>query len=93
MTTWKDQMDALGTALLLIQRLPQGTTWSLTCTNDDTAESPSVLNIYVIHEGWPQLCERMRLSKPTTRSSREDEDQYVSYRQGALLISLIELTQ
>lgn len=86
MSTFRKQMEAIGSALLLIHKLPDWAVWSMTCTNDDDAESPSVLNVFAAEAEWTSLAESMALGKQV------DEGQgYRSYRQGTLLISLIEL--
>jgi len=89
MTSFRTQLEAMGSALILIKMLPDGTVWSLTCTNDDDAESPSVLNIFTAEPEWPLFQELLALGKPTDRST-SDGEQFVSFRHGALLVSLIE---
>jgi len=84
------QLDAIGSALLFIKMLPDGTVWSLTCTNDDDAESPSVLNIYIDEPEWPLYQELLALGKLTDRSTRNDGEQFVSFRHGTLNVSFIE---
>jgi hypothetical protein len=84
------QLEAMGTALLLIQRLSDDTVWALTCTNDDDAESPSVLNIFVPSSEWPRYQSLLRLGKPTDRSTHEGGEQFLCFRQGTLHVGLIE---
>ncbi len=88
--SFRQQLEAIGSALLLIQRLPDGSVWSLTCTEDDDAESPSVLNIFVRSDQWVGLTERLKLGAPVDRSTNEIGDQFITFRHGTLLISFIE---
>ena len=90
MTDFQKQMEALGSALLLSQRLQEDTVWALTCTNDDDAESPTVLNIFAKESEWPVLRQLLRLGKSIDRSEPEIPDKFISWRQGTLLISFIE---
>lgn len=84
------QLEAIGTALLLIQKLPDWAVWALTCTNDDDADSPSVLNIFAPESHWQRLCETLKLGRPVDRSTGEKGSQFLSFRHGTLLISIIE---
>lgn len=90
MTAWQTQLEAIGSALLLIQKLPDGTIWSLTCTNDDDATSPSVLNIFAPESEWTLLRDRLKLGRAIDQSTRADREQFLSFRLGTLLVSLIE---
>ena len=90
MSPFQKQMEAIGSALLLIQKLPEATVWSLTCTNDDDAESPSVLNIFIQESDWKPFQEHLKLGKPTDRSTHEDGEQFVCFRQGTLHIGFIQ---
>lgn len=85
MTAFQQQLEAMGSALLLIAKLPAGTIWGLTCTNDDDARSMSTLNIYVPEPEWGALAIRLGLKG----SSQYVAGQYISYKDGSLLISLI----
>lgn len=85
-SSFKTQLEAIGTALLLIQKLPTQTVWALELTNDDDAESPSVLNIFAERVVWPALIEILRLGK-----SVDQDKSFLSFRQGTLHISFIEL--
>jgi hypothetical protein len=87
---FREQLEAIGSALLLIQRLPDGSVWSLTCTNDDDAESPTVLNVYAEWSTWATLIVALGLGKSIDRSTQEVGEQFVSFKQGTLLISFIE---
>jgi hypothetical protein len=91
MTAFEKQLEAIGSALLRIPNLPDGSVWSLTCTNDDDAESPSVLNIFVPESEWLILQGRLKLGKSVDRSTSGIGDQFISYRVGTLLISFIEV--
>ena len=90
MTAFTKQLEAIGTALLLIQRLPAHSIWALEVTNDDDAEHPTVLNIFTDHDEWLSIIGTLRLGKPTDRSTNESGEQFMSFRQGTLLVSLIE---
>ncbi len=86
MPEWEGQLEALGTALLLIQKLPSGTVWAVTITNDDNGNEPSVLNIFYSEpDTFEMLVHRLRLGAPV-----DMEDEFTSWRRGALLISLIK---
>ena len=87
MTSFQRQLEAIGSALILIGKLPEGAVWSLTCTNDDDADSPSVLNIYLKPGEEPSaVANTMHLGRFTD----DRGDDFVSFRQGTLLISLVE---
>lgn len=90
MTSFQQQLEAMGTALLLIKKLPDGAVWAMTCTNDDDASSPSVLNIFAPECDWAIIRSRLNLGKPTDRSTDEISEQFLSFRHGTLLVSLIE---
>lgn len=84
------QLEAIGTALIIIRNLPEGTIWALTCTNDDEdARSPTVLNIFAPEKDWESLAERLHLPEPPVDESPDAGDQYRSYLYETLLISLI----
>lgn len=83
------QLEAIGSALLLIKRLPIHSVWALTCTNDDDAESPTVLNVYAPVEEWSYLQDALKLGKHLN-DSHSGGSKFISFRQGTLLISLIE---
>ena len=85
MSSFQTQLEAIGSALLLIQKLPAQSIWALELTNDDDAESPSVLNIFAEREEWPMLMVSLRLGKPV-----DSEKNFLSFRQGTLHISFIE---
>jgi hypothetical protein len=85
MSSFRSQLEAVGSALLLIEKLPADTVWALELTNDDDAESPSVLNIFAEREAWPKLQVSLRLGRPVDR-----EETFISWRQGTLHISFIE---
>jgi hypothetical protein len=93
MSGWKQQLEAIGSALLLIERLPDGAVWSLTCTNDDDAESPSVLNIFAEESEWTTIITRLRLGKVFDRSTTGNEEQFITFKQGTLTISIIQEEQ
>lgn len=84
MTNFRTQLEALGSALLLIQKLPDGTVWALTITNDDDAECPSVLNVYIEREHWTKYINLLSLGRAIDTS-----ESFMSWRQGTLLVSLI----
>lgn len=90
MTNFRKQLEAMGTALLFVQKLPPNTVWSLTCTNDDDADSPGVLNIYTTESNWFNLASILDLKKITDRSTTENGDQFVSYKVGTLMVSFIQ---
>ena len=90
MSTFRKQLEAIGSALLLIEKLPSGAVWALEVTNDDDAESPTVLNIFATEEHWPFIITSLHLGKPTDQNTEGKGDQFVSYRQGTLLVSIIE---
>jgi hypothetical protein len=90
MSAFKQQLEAIGSALLLIQRLPAHTIWALEVTNDDDAENPTVLNIFAEQNEWLSLVVSLRLGKHTDRSTHEQGEQFISFRQGTLLVSIIE---
>lgn len=90
MKAFQKQLEAMASALLLIERLPLDTVWSLTCTNDDDADNPSVLNVYADEEDWAKLACSLRLPRIVDRSTRGSGDQFVSYRVGSLYVSFIE---
>jgi hypothetical protein len=88
--SFSKQLEAIGSALLLIQKLPAHAVWALECTNDDDAESPSVLNIFAEEDQWAGIALSLRLGKPVDRNTSDRGEQFVSYRQGTLHISLIQ---
>lgn len=57
---FQKQLEALGTALLLIERLPPGTIWSICCTNEDDTDQ-SALNIYAPEREWARLILALKL--------------------------------
>lgn len=83
--SFRQQLEAMGSALILIERLPAQTIWALEVTNDDDAESPTVLNIFADREEWMKLQISLRLGK-----SVDSESSFLSFRQGTLLVSFIE---
>jgi len=90
MSAFRQQLEAIGSALLLVQRLPAHAVWALEVTNDDDAESPTVLNIFAEQDEWLSLALSLRLGKNVDHSTDEKGEQFVSFRQGTLLISFIE---
>lgn len=90
MTAFQEQLEAMGTALLMIAKLEQGTVWALECTNDDDADTPSTLNIFTVSSKWDGLRASLKLGRPVDRSTKEVGEQFLSFRQGTLMISLIE---
>jgi hypothetical protein len=86
MTPFRQQLEALGSALLLIERLPAGTIWSLTCTNEDGdgRDDSTVLNIYAPPDQWSLLEKRLRL----VGDNQHVPGEFLSYRQESLTISL-----
>lgn len=87
---FQKHMEAIATANRLIERLPAHAVWALEATNDDDAESPTVLNIFADEDEWIHYIASLRLGKATDRSTSEKGEQFMSFRQGTLLISLIE---
>jgi hypothetical protein len=86
MTPFRTQLEAIGSALLHIQKLPKETVWSLICTDDDTAQSPSSLTIYTPADTWDALTALLKLrSRPT-----EDLPTSRAYQQGTLYITFTE---
>ncbi len=81
----REQLEAIGTALLMIEKLPAGTVWALTCTNDDDTDSTSVLNIYIASENWNNFRAFLRLENLVDR-----DETFVSYHKDALTVSFIE---
>jgi hypothetical protein len=49
-----------------------------------------VLNIFAEQDEWLSLIASLRLGKHTDRSTDERGDQFISFRQGTLLVSIIE---
>lgn len=90
MNAFRQQLEAIGSALLLVQKLPAHTVWALEVTNDDDAESPTVLNIFTEQDEWPILIALLHLGAHTDRSTSQNGEQFVSFRQGTLLVSIIE---
>jgi len=81
------QLEAIGTALLLIKKLPDNTYWSLTVTDDDCTSNPSVLNIYFRDDvEADDLAKILNLGEPVDFDLR---DEYVSWRLDTLMVSLI----
>jgi hypothetical protein len=86
MDSFTSQLEALGTALLLIKKLPATTVWALELTNDDDMENSSVLNIFYRDQAFAdQLTTLLRLGEAI-----DVEDDFTSWRRGTLLISLIK---
>jgi hypothetical protein len=86
MTGFQNQLEAIGTALLLIQKLPHTAVWALELTNDDTLRSPSVLNIfYREDEEVETLRTLLKLGQAI-----DIEDDFISWQQGTLYISFIK---
>jgi len=90
MSAFRKQLEAIGSALILVQKLPAHAVWALEVTNDDDAESPTVLNIFAEQDEWLSLIASLRLGKATDRSTDEKGEQFISFRQGTLLVSIIE---
>lgn len=93
MTSFQKQLEAIGSALLLIKRLPEGSVWSLCATNDDDAESPTVLNVFADEEHWGGITSALGLGRALDRGRAGQSgrlEKFVSFRQGTLMISLIE---
>jgi hypothetical protein len=87
MTTFQSQLEAIGTALLLIPKLPEGTVWALTATNDDDARSPTVFNIYFRDDPEAEtLVTLLKLGEPV---DVDQDEEFASWRRGTLFISLI----
>lgn len=87
------QVTALHTAIRYISAIPAEAYWSLTVTDDDDASSPSVLNLYAPEEYWPKLQSILGLKNPTDRSTNDIGEQFITYRDGALNISLIDIEE
>jgi hypothetical protein len=86
MTPFQQQLTAIGSALLHIEKLPLDTPWSLVCTNEDDVSSPTALTIFVPHTMWEGLAARFKLrSKPTENTRRA-----LAYQQGSLYITFTE---
>ena len=58
---FSDQLKATRAALDLMRRIPQGTIWSLSVTNDDDPSAPSALNLFVPRAEWKQLAAVLKL--------------------------------
>jgi hypothetical protein len=85
MSAFRLQLEAIGSALLLIQRLAEGTVWALIVTNDDDQrKAPTVLNIYADPLDWAAICDRLKLKNPCDHQL----DEFISFQQGTLLISI-----
>lgn len=86
MTAFRLQLEALGTALMLVQKLPSHAVWVLNVTNNDDEANPTVLNIFADYSEWASIAMSLRLK------TIEDafEDKFLSYRVGYLLVSLIK---
>jgi hypothetical protein len=86
MTPFHQQLEAIGSALLHIEKLPPDTPWSLFCTNEDDASSPTSLTIFTPYANWDGLVALLKLrSRPTedTRIAR-------AFQQGTLYITFTE---
>ena len=88
LTDFQRQLDAIGSALILISKLPHRTVWSLCCTNDDDMESPSVLNIFAMKADWQRVRDALKMGEPV-----DTDENFLSFREGTLLISIIEPTE
>jgi len=86
MSSFRKQLEAMGSALLLIEKLPADAVWALELTNDDDAENPSVLNVFAGRDAWMKMQVSLRLGTPVD----SDHKTFLSWRQGTLLISFIE---
>ena len=85
MNNFRTQLEAIGSALLLIERLDDDAVWALEVTNQDTAEEPTVLNIFAEIRQWSRIIERLHLG-----SGVDAGDKFISFRKGTLYISIIE---
>ena len=88
MSAFQKQLEAVAVATRLIERLPAHAVWALEVTNDDDADSPTVLNIFAPVYDFPGIAMSLRLGKAVDRG--EKDVKFVSYRQGTLHISIIE---
>lgn len=81
-----EQLEALTDARKVIRALPSHTVYSLCVTNDDDREHPSVLNIFLTSSEQKEIIAQMlNLKNPV-----DTQSDFLSYRKGILLISLIE---
>lgn len=83
--TSRHQQDAISAGLFLVQKLPDDVAYGLTCTNDD-----SVLNIFAPESRWREIRATLALGEPADRSIESDGEQFLSFKIGALLVSIIE---
>lgn len=74
-----------------IEALPNGVVWSFTCTDEDDSTSPAVLNIYIKEEQWSTVVAMLEFKRYVERSTKDEIPKYVTYRDGAVAISLIQL--
>jgi len=88
MTAFQRQLEAIGSALILIQKLPDHAIWALEVSNDDDTDSPTVLNIFAPTHEWSSLVERLKLGRHTDEGTKDV--MFKSYKQGTLHISIIE---
>lgn len=84
---YTNQTAALRAAAILVEALPEGTTFGVEVTDADTRDDPGVLNIYT-----KSLEERDRVILRLGIQHAESTDKvanFISYRLGALLVSLV----
>lgn len=80
------QIKALEEAIALLRFLPKDTRWSLSVTDDDGSDSPSALNIFLNPGEDPKtIAQFLRMGKVFQNGT-----DYVSFKRGSLLVSLIE---
>lgn len=87
MSNFREQLESIGSALLIIERLPENTIWALEVTEADDAEHPTVLNIFTPQDTWIDLRMRLKLGTPSDTDKLAGE--FESYRSGDLLVSFI----
>ena len=90
MIAFEQQIEAIRRSLSLVRALPANAVWALEVTNDDDDEARSVLNIFAERCDWPPLLAMLHLGEPIDRSDPKETNQFISFRQGTLLVSIIE---
>lgn len=63
---YRRQVTAIASALPLIERLPAGTIWSLTVTDEADDDSAAVLNIFAPEIEWARLAVTIGLKGRST---------------------------
>ncbi len=80
--------EAIEDAVGIVERLPFDSPWHLNITEDDDAESPASLNVFLSEEEWEPTLQVLRLGEHSDRG-----EDFVSWYRDALTVSLIEHQQ